>query len=191
MVGDVSHLHSQQEFFQSKEERNIIDKIKVSKINLINRKYQLGVALFKYSMYQEEIFYSQAITLSEQCLSLCRDDSISKTNLIRKIMIYTKIAYCHIKTFEYKEAAEAIDLGQVQFKLLQEGVERNDFDIQQENIKNYFLNIFNNMPLEVVYSHLLLVEAIIELIKLNINTACQLLTRIMENGKFYDPKIRK
>ena len=39
MVGDVSHLHSQQEFFQSEEERNIRDKIKVSKINLINRKY--------------------------------------------------------------------------------------------------------------------------------------------------------
>jgi len=26
-------------------------------------------------------------------------------------MIYTKKAYCHIKTLEYKEAAEAFDLG--------------------------------------------------------------------------------
>ena len=47
------------------------------------------------------------------------------------------------------------------------------------------------MPLEVVYSHLLLVEAIIELTKLNINNSCIILTKIIENGKFYDPKIRK
>ena len=39
ILGDFSHVHSQQEFFQSEEERNIRNKIKVSKINLINRKY--------------------------------------------------------------------------------------------------------------------------------------------------------
>ena len=74
---------------------------------------------------------------------------------------------------------------------MEDGIERNDFDLQIENNNNYFLNIFNNMPLEVVYSHLLLVEAIIELTKLNINNSCIILTKIIENGKFYDPKIRK
>jgi len=78
-------------------------------MRLINRKYQLGVALFEYSTIQKDDLYHEAIRVFEKCLNLSVFEGDTRTNLIRKILINSKTSYCHLRLGELAKAETHIE----------------------------------------------------------------------------------
>ncbi|EAR89571.2 von willebrand factor type A domain protein (macronuclear) [Tetrahymena thermophila SB210] len=183
-----------------KKKDDLLMKYDLSKTRLLNRKYQLGVALFEYSTQQKDDLYHEAIRVFEKCISLSDsadprdfDDDLgyrrpSNTTIIRKILILTKKSYCHLRLGEYKRAELHIQEAQQLYEELLLVLQEEDF--HEENT-SLFLNIFAQIPPEILLSKIKLQQAILELAKFNFRKAADILTRIIEEGQVYDSQIRK
>ncbi|KAL4470272.1 hypothetical protein ABPG74_011883 [Tetrahymena malaccensis] len=183
-----------------KRKDDLLMKYDLSKTRLLNRKYQLGVALFEYSTQQKDDLYHEAIRVFEKCISLSDsadprefDEDLgyrrpSNTTIIRKILILTKKSYCHLRLGEYKRAELHIQEAQQLYEELLLVLQEEDY--HEENT-SLFLNIFSQIPPEILLSKIKLQQAILELAKFNFRKAADILTRIIEEGQVYDSQIRK
>ncbi|KRX05894.1 hypothetical protein PPERSA_03831 [Pseudocohnilembus persalinus] len=119
------------------------------KQNMINRKYQLAGALLMYGISEKQVnFLPQCVNLLKQCIKLSDIVELSQTKnqrsqTVRKICIYTKLAICNIKLQNIKEAQINIKKAKNEFDMInmQKENKQQELDLLKEAVEKLLESI--------------------------------------------------
>ncbi|CAD8111358.1 unnamed protein product [Paramecium sonneborni] len=174
----ISKAYQDQEFLQKKQ---ILD------YKIVFRKYQLACILFNYSMSKtQSTFLNESVKQFNDVLEDIQNLPDSFSILYMKINIYIKKAFCFVKAKIMEKAYLELQEAQNKFAILQSIKE----DVKELESKE-FVDIFRNIPLEILQEKIFGLEALIMMINEDYYKASQKFVSILKAEGFYDPGLQK
>ncbi|CAD8194998.1 unnamed protein product [Paramecium octaurelia] len=188
MRGDSRYSTGGMTELQMIEEKitELMKKKKLAKAKLLNRQFQLAQFMFTICM-QNEIFIPETLKLFNEFEAIAeKEQQFTQSNIVRLLNLHVKKALCYIQIGDLSNfkisQKKALDYYS---KLNEDFVEQNHAE-QDYN----FVDMFKNVPKEVLLSKITQLQAIYELIEGNFKTGAEILTQIIEMGEYYDPEVR-
>ncbi|CAD8066571.1 unnamed protein product [Paramecium primaurelia] len=165
----------------------LMKKKKLAKAKLLNRQFQLAQFMFTICM-QNEIFIPETLKLFNEFEATAeKEQQFTQSNIVRLLNLHVKKALCYIQIGDLSNFKIS------QKKALEYYNKLNENFIQEQNQiqEDYnFVDMFKNVPKEVLLSKIMQLQAIYELIEGNFKTGSEILTQIIELGEYYDPEVR-
>ncbi|CAD8196015.1 unnamed protein product [Paramecium octaurelia] len=174
----ISKAYLDEEFLQKKQ---------ILEYKIAFRKYQLACILFNYSMSKtQSTFLNESVKQFNDVMDDIQNLPDSFSIQYMKINIYIKKAFCFVKAKIMEKAYQELKEAQNKFAILKSIKE----DIKQLDSKE-FVDIFRNIPLEILQEKIYGLEALILMINEDYFQASQKFVSILKADGFYDPGLQK
>ncbi|CAD8119476.1 unnamed protein product [Paramecium sonneborni] len=151
------------------------------------RKYQLACILYNYSMTKSQsTFLNESVKQFNDIMEDLQILPDSFSTQYMKINILTKKAFCFARAGIFDKAKHEFEEAEAKFKIL----EANKTEIKQLDISD-FVDIFREIPLEIVREKLTGLEASLLMIQGKYVEACYKFISILQAEGHYDPGFQK
>ncbi|CAK59555.1 unnamed protein product (macronuclear) [Paramecium tetraurelia] len=177
-LSPISKINSNEEY--SKKQVIIEHKI-------VFRKYQLACILYNYSMTKSQsTFLNESVKQFNDIMDDLQNLPDSFSIQYMKINIITKKAFCFARAGMLEKARLELEDAEARLKILQ----ANKTEIQQLEISD-FVDIFREIPLEILREKLTGLEASLLMIRGEYVEACYKFISILKAEGHYDPGFQK
>ncbi|CAD8104934.1 unnamed protein product [Paramecium sonneborni] len=154
---------------------------------IIFRKYQLACILYNYSMTKSQsTFLNESVKQFNDIMDELQTLPDSFSIQYMKINIITKKAFCFARAGMLEKAKLELEEAETKFRILQ----ANKNEIKQLDISE-FVDIFREIPLEIVREKLTGLEASLLMINGEYVEACYKFISILKAEGHYDPGFQK
>ncbi|CAD8200890.1 unnamed protein product [Paramecium octaurelia] len=165
----------------------LMKKKQLAKAKLLNRQFQLAQFMFTICM-QNEIFIPETLKLFNDFEAIAeKDQKFTQSNIVRLINLHVKKALCYIQIGDLSNFKISEKKALEYYNKLNENTNQEQNQAEQDY---NFVDMFKNVPKEVLLSKIMQLQAIYELIEGNFKTGAEILTQIIELGEYYDPEVR-
>ncbi|CAD8181039.1 unnamed protein product [Paramecium pentaurelia] len=165
----------------------LMKKKQLAKAKLLNRQFQLAQFMFTICM-QNEIFIPETLKLFNDFEATAeKDQMFTQSNIVRLINLHVKKALCYIQIGDLSNFKISEKKALEYYNKLNENFTQEQNQAEQDY---NFVDMFKNVPKEVLLSKIMQLQAIFELIEGNFKTGAEILTQIIELGEYYDPEVR-
>ncbi|CAD8096251.1 unnamed protein product [Paramecium sonneborni] len=189
IIGDSGQSTEGMSELQMIEEKiaELMKKKQLAKAKLLNRQFQLAQFMFTICM-QNEIFIPETLKLFNDFEAIAeKDQKFTQSNVVRLINLYVKKALCYIQIGDIYNFKISEEKAQEYYNKLNENFTSEYNQVEQDF---NFVDMFKNVPKEVLLSKIMQLQAIYQLIEGNFKTGAEILTQIIELGEYYDPEVR-
>ncbi|CAD8121849.1 unnamed protein product [Paramecium sonneborni] len=174
----ISKAYIDEEFLQKKQ---------ILEYKIVFRKYQLACILFNYSMSKtQSTFLNESVKQFNDVMEDIQILPDSFSILYMKINIYIKKAFCFVKAKIMEKAYQELQEAQNKFAILKSIKD----DVKELETKE-FVDIFRNIPLEILQEKIFGLEALIMMIDQDYYQASQKFVSILKAEGYYDPGLQK
>ncbi|CAD8096003.1 unnamed protein product [Paramecium sonneborni] len=165
----------------------LMKKKQLAKAKLLNRQFQLAQFMFTICM-QNEIFIPETLKLFNDFEATAeKDQKFTQSNVVRLINLHVKKALCYIQIGDLSNFKISEKKALEYYNKLNENF-NSEFNQAEQDFN--FVDMFKNVPKEVLLSKIMQLQAIYQLIDGNFKTGAEILTQIIELGEYYDPEVR-
>ncbi|CAD8161054.1 unnamed protein product [Paramecium pentaurelia] len=166
-------------------------KKKLAKAKLLNRQFQLAQFMFNICMQYSDVFIPETLKLFTDFEATAeKDQRFTQSKIVRLINLHVKKALCYIQIGDISNFQLSEQKAEEYYnKLIQDNANLEQAQQNEEQDFN-FVDMFKNVPKEVLFSKIRQLKAIYQLLRGNFKTAAEILTEIIEMGDYYDPEVR-